>query len=113
MDGKAEDRASVVAEDFSTGDLGADDDHIAKLQREVAWDEVIDAELSQLLTMQDIRENAESSTTDPDAVQLSSSSVATCIADAVRRASESLSLQPFSNIWEQGVFWSNFHWEHV
>ena len=58
--------------------------------------------------MQDIRENAQSGTTDPDAVQLSSSSDATCVADAVRRASESLSPQPFSNIWEQGVFGAIF-----
>ena len=64
----------------------------------------MDAELSRFLSVQDIRENAQSSTTDPDAVQLSSSSVATCVADAVRRASESLSLQPLSNIWEQGLF---------
>ena len=113
MDGKAEDSASVFAQDFSNGDSDADDDYIARLQQEVAWDEVTDAELSRLLTMQHIRENAESSTTDPDAVQLSSSSVATCVADAVRRASESLSLQPFSNIWEQVFFGSNFHWEHV
>ena len=73
----------------------------------------MDAELSRFLSVQDIRENAQSSTTDPDAVQLSSSSDAACVADAVSRASESLYLQPFSNIWEQGVFWSNFHWEHV
>jgi hypothetical protein len=106
MDGETEESASCEAEAISTG--AADDDYITRLQQDGAWDEEIDTELSKILSLQEIRDSAASSAAAPDAAQLSSSSDATCVADAVRRASESLSPKPFSNIWEQGVFGAIF-----
>ena len=106
MDLETVDSASCDAEGHSAFD--ADDDYIARLQEAGAWDEDIDAELSKVLSLQEIRDGAASSEATPDAAQSSSSQSATCVADAVRRASESLAPKPFSNIWEEGVYGAIF-----
>ena len=48
MDGKAEDSASGAAEDFGTGDFGADSDYIARLQQEGVWDGAQEGRIAQL-----------------------------------------------------------------
>ena len=83
--------------------LDDDDDYIATLQDGGVWDEDIDAELCKLMSMQDIREGAASSDKSDDP-NPASSSEATSVADAVRRANESLSPKHLSSIWEEGVY---------
>ena len=101
---EAADSESCNAELAEFVQFDDDDDYIARLQREGAWDEDIDAELSKLVSMQEIREGVTTGEQTSDVSNLVSSAEPTCVADAVRRANESLSPRPLSNVWEEGVY---------
>ena len=101
---EAADSESCDAEQAELVHFDDGDEYIARLQREGAWDEDIDAELSKLVSMQEIREGVTTGEQTSDVSNLVSSAEPTCVADAVRRANESLSPRPLSNVWEEGVY---------
>ena len=101
---EAADSESCNAELAEFARLHDDNDYMARLQCEGVGDEHIDAELSKLVSMQEIREGATPEVQTSDVSNFVSSAEPTCVADAVRRANESLSPRPLFNVWEEGVY---------